>query len=255
MPVKHGLVDWDCPAALSVPDIVSALRHVRTEGEFPVSKMNRSLSHRSDHGSAVDLSAQGHMLNSVVSAQPSVDSKEDRNSVGNATLSPDVVAAARERVAAWLRPGNPGHCILGPITEADDASTVEKKRLCLFDGFLLYTSEMAPVMELIDVRLFLLVSRAKATARRKARDGYVTLEGFWKDPPGYVDKIVWPNYAEAHAWLFEGGDVESRPNEKVLAEHGIRAPTGDGKGHDVDLNTTLTWAVDTIIEELEKKFC
>ena len=31
----------------------------------------------------------------------------------------------------------------------------------------------------------------------------------WRDPPGYWEDIVWPAYVEAHAELFEGGDVES----------------------------------------------
>lgn len=31
----------------------------------------------------------------------------------------------------------------------------------------------------------------------------------WRDPPGYWEDIVWPAYVEAHAALFEGGDVES----------------------------------------------
>lgn len=104
-------------------------------------------------------------------------------------------------------------------------------------------------MKLIDIKLFLLVSRAKATQRREARDGYVTLEGFWKDPPDYVDKIVWPNYAEAHAWLFENGNVEGELNEEVLREKGIKAQVG--KGLDIDMETTLEWTVDTIITELE----
>jgi nicotinamide/nicotinate riboside kinase len=105
-------------------------------------------------------------------------------------------------------------------------------------------------MDGLDIKLFLLVSREKATQRREARDGYVTLEGFWKDPPHYVDKIVWPNYAESHAWLFEDGNVEGRLKEDVLKEHGIRAQTD--KGLDVDMSTTLEWAVGTIIGELER---
>ncbi len=87
------------------------------------------------------------------------------------------------------------------------------------------------------------------TQRREARDGYVTLEGFWKDPPGYVDKIVWPNYVEAHKWLFEGCDVEGRLKEDVLADKGIKAQLG--KGLDVEFSATLEWAVDTIMKGLE----
>jgi nicotinamide/nicotinate riboside kinase len=111
---------------------------------------------------------------------------------------------------------------------------------------------MRPAMDQIDVRLFLRVSHAAATQRRQARDGYVTLEGFWQDPPGYVDKIVWPNYVEAHRWLFDGGDVESPPNREALAASAIL--TQVDKGVDVDMATTLQWAVDTLMRVLEEKY-
>jgi nicotinamide/nicotinate riboside kinase len=107
---------------------------------------------------------------------------------------------------------------------------------------------MAKVQSLMDIKLFLLVSREKATQRREARDGYVTLEGFWQDPPGYMDKIVWPNYAAAHAWLFVDGNVEGRLNDEVLAVTGIQAQVE--KGLDVDFEITLEWAVDTVMEGL-----
>jgi len=106
-------------------------------------------------------------------------------------------------------------------------------------------------MSALDIKLFLLVSRAKATQRRETRDGYVTLEGFWTDPPGYVDKIVWPNYAASHAWMFKNGDAEAGElDEAALEREGIRAQLG--KGMDVDFGETLEWAVDTIMKELER---
>lgn len=110
------------------------------------------------------------------------------------------------------------------------------------------------------------MSRARATARREARDGYVTLEGFWADPPGYVDKVVWPNYAASHAWLFEDGDVEKRLRADVLREKDILAlprvvgggaQSGDGgedggEGLDVDMQVVFEWAVDTLMRKLEE---
>ena len=104
------------------------------------------------------------------------------------------------------------------------------------------------------------MSRQKATTRREARDGYVTLEGFWADPPGYVDKIVWPNYAESHAWLFEDGDVEKGLNGKVLRQKDIMAlPQVVGRGGgkedvqlDVDMQVTFEWAVETLMRKLEE---
>jgi len=171
--------------------------------------------------------------------QTFVASKEDQNSIGACPVPDSVLASQKSRVAYWLGPGRPGHRLL--------SSGVN---ICLLDGFLLYAPSVRPVMDGLDIKLFLLVSREKATARREARDGYVTLEGFWKDPPGYVEKIVWPNYAESHAWLFEGGDVEGLLKLDVLAEHGIKAQVD--KGLDVDMSTTLEWAVGTIMGELER---
>ncbi|KAK7752318.1 ribosylnicotinamide kinase [Diatrype stigma] len=220
LPIRDGLVDWDCPEALCIPDMIRALSHIRKNGTFP----------------------------------PFVDSKEDQNSIGACPVSDAKIAAMRAKVQAWLAPGQPGHAIFSP--PPPPSSSPPPPRVCLLDGFLLYTKpEMAEVMRLLDVRLFLLVSRARATARREARDGYVTLEGFWKDPPGYVDKIVWPNYVAAHAWLFEGGDVEKgRLDEGALRESGILAAAraaGDGNV-DVDMETTFEWAVERLMEQLER---
>ncbi|KAI0381489.1 P-loop containing nucleoside triphosphate hydrolase protein [Hypomontagnella monticulosa] len=175
---------------------------------------------------------------------PFVDSKEDQNSIGACPVSDAAIAAAKTKVASWLAPGQPGHSILSSDTGL---------RICLLDGFLLYSPalEAGGIPALLDTKLFLLVSRDRATQRRERRDGYVTLEGFWTDPPGYVEKIVWPNYAESHAGMFVDGDVEGALDEGVLAEKGVRAQVG--MGLDVDMETTFNWAVDMLMRELEEK--
>ncbi|TPX09537.1 uncharacterized protein E0L32_009280 [Thyridium curvatum] len=235
-----------------------SLQHIRSSGTFPVSPSTRRLCHRSEHGCSVDClgakyppassstplaRTEGPALTQASSAQPTLESKEDQNSVGQRPVSDAKIAAAKARVHRWLQPGQPGHDIL----ISNEAPT----KICLLDGFLLYSRDLAGVMDLIDIKLFLLVSHAKATQRREARDGYVTLEGFWKDPPGYVDRIVWPNYAKAHAWLFKDGDVEGELDERVLVSKGIKAQMG--RGLDIDMETTLDWAVETIILELERR--
>ncbi|RYP24896.1 hypothetical protein DL767_008520 [Monosporascus sp. MG133] len=209
LPTKDGLLDWDCAEALSIPDMTKALSYIREHGTFP----------------------------------PFVDSKEDQNSVGECPVPDATIEAMKAKVRAWLEPGRPGHAIF-----SSQGGNGPALRVCLLDGFLLYARETAAVSALLDVRLLLRVSRERATARRGARDGYVTLEGFWSDPPGYVDSIVWPNYVASHAWLFEGGDVEGRPDGAVLAREGILAQTD--KGVDVDMETTLEWAVETLMRQL-----
>src|SRR4051794_37944073 len=53
LPIKHGLVDWDCAEAISVPDMEVALSHIRSTGTFPVSILQSpTLSHRNEHGCA-----------------------------------------------------------------------------------------------------------------------------------------------------------------------------------------------------------
>ncbi|KAI0454393.1 nicotinamide riboside kinase 1 [Xylaria acuta] len=228
LPSKDGLLDWDCAEALDFDEMARALEHIRAEGTFP----------------------------------PFVDSKEDQNTVGECTVPESAISAAKSRVEAWLAPGEPGHHAFS------SSSSDLLLRLCILDGFLLFGPD-PPLRrvtdELLDVKFFLTVSRQKATARREARDGYVTLEGFWTDPPGYVDKIVWPNYAESHAWLFEDGDVEKRLKGDVLREKNILAlpavvgPSGDesgegkdGKGLDVDMRVAFEWAVETLMRKLEE---
>lgn len=236
-----------------------ALSHIHNEGTFPVrtSSSGPSKTHRSSHGVAspppkIPSSRRESPpclpdRSSPVCppSQPFVDSKEDKNSVGTCPASTAKIEAMKAQVQAWLRPGSPGH---------DVFSGANAPRLCLLDGFLLYSPpRFSKVMDLIDVKLFLQVSHEKATQRREARDGYVTLEGFWKDPPGYVDKVVWPNYVEAHRWMFVDGDVEGgKLDLQVLREEGILAQLGkEGDAVDFDFEQTLEWAVGRVMEALE----
>ncbi|CAK7203241.1 ribosylnicotinamide kinase [Sporothrix eucalyptigena] len=212
-----GLADWDCAEALSLPEMEQALAHIRTHGVLP----------------------------------PALFSKEDQNSVGKCPVSDETIEAMKAKVKAWLQPGQPGHKLVAS-SSSDSSSDSNTLRVCIFDGFLLYSEETRAAMEQIDVRLFLRVSHTKATQRREARDGYVTLEGFWQDPPGYVDKIVWPNYVKAHKWLFDDDDVEGTPNRATLEAN--RILTQLDKGIDVDMATTLEWAVSTLMHELEGKY-
>lgn len=109
---------------------------------------------------------------------------------------------------------------------------------------------MAAIHSSLDVKIFLRASYAAAKARREARDGYVTLEGFWADPPGYVDKIVWPNYVSEHGWMFENGDVEGTLKRGVLEKEGIHVP--EGAAVDGDMDEMVRWMTDVLLGELEK---
>ncbi|KAK3215283.1 hypothetical protein GRF29_19g2737740 [Pseudopithomyces chartarum] len=156
---------------------------------------------------------------------PDFVSKEDQNSVGEHGVRPETISKAKERIAK-------------AIEEAK-----WKRTVCIVDGFLLFSEEMKEIRSLFDLKMFLRTSYATAKSRREARSGYVTLEGFWEDPPGYVDKVVWPNYVHDHSFLFKDGDVEGELDEKVCREVGIE---GMPREAEEDMGKCLEWAVGVV---------
>lgn len=171
---------------------------------------------------------------------PDLNSIEDQNTVGKCPVSDAKIQELKTKVAEWSSPGQPGHGLLVP----GDLG------LCILDGFLLYTPPLKRIMSLLDLKVFLLVSRATAIRRREARIGYVTVEGFWADPEGYAADVVWPNYAESHAWLFRDGDVEGGLDGDIVRDNGIQVQAD--RGFDVDMEVTLNWVVDLLMTELPR---
>ncbi|KAI1007587.1 hypothetical protein K3495_g632 [Podosphaera aphanis] len=164
---------------------------------------------------------------------PATESKEDMNEVSSPLVPESTIAALKEKVAAWTAPGQPGHILL-------------TKPMYLFEGFLMYSHSTSMLWPYLDLKIFLQVSYAAAKARREGRNGYVTMDGFWKDPPNYVDKIVWPNYCHEHEWMFENNDVEGKVKNEVDGLSGVQWPSQI----DVDIEIALIWAVDVLMREL-----
>lgn len=96
------------------------------------------------------------------------------------------------------------------------------------------------------------------------------MEGFWEDPEGYVEDVVWPNFGADHGWLFgatmlgngDGGDAdvremgeeiwkaidEGRVDGDVARRNGISIGPGSGE---VGLEEILGWAVERLREIVE----
>ena len=191
----------------------------------------------SSSSSTISSSAKSLTTPSLnTSIQPAHESKEEQNIIGVNPVCRSEFDLLSQKVKAWLAALPRGRTV---------------PKICIMDGFLLFTPALESVSRFFDLRLFLLVSREKAVQRRSVRDGYVTLEGFWKDPPGYMNTIVWPNYAAAHAWMFVNKDAESGVlDAERLAEKGVVAQTD--KGPDVDMHVTLNWAVHQIMHAVEQ---
>ncbi|MCJ1401520.1 ribosylnicotinamide kinase [Xylographa trunciseda] len=163
-------------------------------------------------------------------------SKEDRNAAGAHGVPRERVAALQGAVDAWMRAAGGG----GPVLS-------EARKMVVLEGFLLFGEGVREVREAVDVRMLLRVTCARAKERRERRGGYVTLEGFWADPPGYVEKVVWPGYVEEHGFMFEGGDVDGTVDEKVVQDLQIRVCPGGGEW---PMEKVLEWAVDNVMEAL-----
>ncbi|CAD6566633.1 MAG: ribosylnicotinamide kinase [Alectoria sarmentosa] len=102
-------------------------------------------------------------------------------------IEPEVIERMKREVEAW-------------------PEAVKGRKLVIVDGFLLFGQSIpAPLRDLFDIKFLLRASYEDAKRRRENRNGYVTLEGFWQDPPGYFDRVVWPNYLEEHGDLFRFG--------------------------------------------------
>lgn len=86
-------------------------------------------------------------------------------------------------------------------------------------------------------------SYATAKHRRENRTGYVTIEGFWEDPPGYVDNVVWPNYVKDHAFLFRNGDVDGPYDQAACKQMSLHAVPDKAQR---SMSTTLAWAFEMI---------
>lgn len=164
---------------------------------------------------------------------PELVSKEDQNAVGESGV-------ADADIDEWAR----------RVREENGWKAVRRPdvRVAIIDGFLLYAEEMAHVRELFDIKLFLPTTHERTKRRREARQGYVTIEGFWEDPPGYVDDIVWPNYVRDHRFLFKNGDVEGQIDEGVCEGTRIRVlPREFGE----DMKGCLGWAMGVLEEEVK----
>lgn len=194
---EKGIQDWDCLESINLPDLEKALDYIKSHGALP----------------------------------DWLESKEDRNSVGESGVSEVRLAELKKEALESLPPQ-------------------QRLPIAIIDGFLLYSEDMKAVRDLFDIKLFLRTDYKTAKGRREARSGYVTLEGFWADPPGYVDDVVWPNYAKEHAFLFRDGNVEGDLKEGLCQELGIRTMPQEAQGN---MTACVTWAFEVIKDHLIAK--
>ncbi|KAI8077948.1 P-loop containing nucleoside triphosphate hydrolase protein [Gilbertella persicaria] len=80
----------------------------------------------------------------------------------------------------------------------------------IVEGFLLFYDEK--VCANLDTMFFCNASRQVLKQRRESRPGYVTLEGYWVDPPGYFDQLVWPQFLKWNQHILD----ETKRDPRIL---------------------------------------
>ncbi|KAI8380178.1 P-loop containing nucleoside triphosphate hydrolase protein [Blakeslea trispora] len=78
------------------------------------------------------------------------------------------------------------------------APFIEDYVFVFVDGFMLYYDDK--VANQLDLKFQFTSSYEILKARRDKRQGYHTMEGYWVDPPGYFDKVVWPEHLRLSAY-------------------------------------------------------
>lgn len=122
-----------------------------------------------------------------------------------------------------------------------------KYSIVILEGFLLY--HISDILTRLDGKLFIRLDHQEARRRRLTRPSYGSeaQDGeFWKTED-YFEKIVWRNYVEQHAHLFEDGNVEGSIDKKVCREKEIVVQ----ESMNMEIVQTLAWAVGVVITLLE----
>ncbi|KAG0090561.1 ribosylnicotinamide kinase [Podila epicladia] len=121
------------------------------------------------------------------------DSLEDKNPIGSKELSTPVPQAVLDSYREQI------------MTQVPSDKDI---KFVIVDGFMLYVNEH--LCDTIDIKLYLTAPYKVLKDRRESRKGYATLEGYWEDPPGYFDDVVWPNYLNWNGPFVELTDAMER---------------------------------------------
>lgn len=252
---SRRLQDWDCVESLDLPLFEAVMGFVKTHGRAP----------GAEDVDGAEVQAQAQALKGW-------KSKEDQNSVGPVDVPPALVQQLTSEVAAWIADRRQRRsstlAVSGGAAAAaeqetnSDSGAEQGLAIVILDGFLLYPAPTSPnplaqqlrrmVAHTLDLKLFVLGSRQNTIERRGRRSGYVTIEGFWEDPEGYVEDVVWRNYVADHGWMMgqsgSGSEDMCEVDEQRVREEGISLAPGKGEA---DIGELVQWCVREVMAAVD----
>ena len=222
---EKGIKDWDCVGAVEWGELEGELRGLK-EGERGEEEGGKDRGEggggEGEAGEKGDGDGEGRVRQGNFEGEEMMDGVH-----GVKGISEDVIRHLRSEVSTW-------------------PPSLKTRPLILLDGFLLLGLNVpSSLKSLFDIKILLLASYADAKERRERRNGYVTLEGFWEDPEGYFDDVVWPAYVREHGWVFEGGGGEGVVDVGKVGREGVRVWEEGG------LEGGVGWVVGVVREGLE----
>ncbi|KAI9757479.1 MAG: ribosylnicotinamide kinase [Lichina confinis] len=213
-----GQRDWDSASSLNLPSLVDTLQYIRShDGVLPPElhsiedQQNASALSMLDVPSSVKKFLRHRILES------SVPLSHTRLAILDGFLlygEPVAAIAAEVDVKLFLR------------TDYTTVKTRREKR----GGYVTRLSAAAGE----DVRHADTQGHEQLDARRDIVGDGTTMSngntavstGYWVDPPGYFDEVVWPNYIRDHAFLFKNGNVEGNLDHDGVERDAIHAMEG-----------------------------
>ncbi|KAG0245677.1 ribosylnicotinamide kinase [Mortierella sp. GBA43] len=161
-------------------------------------------------------------------------SYESVNPVGSHTTQSPIA----EETLATLR-----ETIMDQIPLDDRPNT----KFVILDGFILYVNEA--LRRTIDIKFFFTAPYQILKERRESRKGYDTMDGYWVDPPGYFDDIVWPNYLTYNSPFVKITDAMEAGKETGVYDASGSHRT-DPMTQQVDVVSSAHSSIHTMVEEV-----
>ena len=136
---------------------------------------------------------------------------------------------------------------------ADVSGLQDGRPVGIVDGFFLFHSET--IRNLLDVKLLLRASKDTARSRRLENSQYDNAASGHERHPwdtmDYFDRVIWPNYADEHAVLFENRDVEGRAVPEIC--EGVHISVQPDL--DMGMEDVLQWVVEVFAKGCEAADC
>ncbi|KAF8936147.1 P-loop containing nucleoside triphosphate hydrolase protein [Dissophora ornata] len=167
------------------------------------------------------------------------DSLEDKNPVGSNASSdpiPDQI------LDGWRTK------IMDQIPQEEENGDRTNIKFLILDGFILYVDEL--LRNTIDIKFFLTAPYQILKERRESRVGYATLEGYWVDPPGYFDDIVWPNYLVCNAPFVKITEAMEAGQETGMYNIKKESSRPDPMTHRVDIVSSSNSSIHQMVEKV-----